>query len=87
MSDEPLITIGISARPAAVASTTSPRYAESAAMPMGAMPKGCAYSRPKSVRRVERFDTSTSARGTKPHSPNAARLSRHDALVSTAPET
>ena len=56
-------------------------------MPIGAMPKGAEYSRPKSVVAVVRFETSTSTRGTKPSSSKAARLSRSDALSSTPPET
>src|SRR6185503_3862810 len=51
------------------------------------MPKGCAYSRPRSFALALRFETSTRIRGTNPHASNAARLSRNEALVSTAPET
>ena len=42
--------------------------ADSALMPIGAMPKGAAYSWPKSVVAIERFDVSTRIRGRKPNS-------------------
>ena len=87
MSDEPLMIMGMFEAFAPRACTRSPRYADSALMPMGATPKGAEYSRPKSVDAVERFETSISTRGMKPSSSKAARLSRTDASVSTPPET
>jgi len=78
---------GIPAAAAARASTTSPRYAESAVMPMGAMPNGAFHSRPSNEAAVVRRETSTRTRGAKPHSAKAARLSRKEASVSAAPET
>ena len=81
------MTIGMFAFAAARASTRSPRYAESALMPIGAMPNGAAYVWPKSVASVERCETSTSTRGMNPSSSKAARLSRAEALSSTEPAT
>ncbi len=54
---------------------------------MGGMPKGAAWAAPNSARAAERAAVSRSARGTKPHSAKAARLSRSDWSVSAAPAT
>jgi hypothetical protein len=76
--------------PAACAARAMARSAsnpDSAASPMGAMPKGCAKRWPSSVMAAERCDTSRSRRGTRCSRSNAARLARSETPSSTPPLT
>ncbi len=84
ISDELDMIIGMSASPAAPASTRSPRYADSALMPIGAMPNADANSRPRSVIVCDPPDTLVRIRGTNHQSRNAARLSASVLRVSAA---
>ena len=70
--------IGTFSCAAAFVSTRSPRYADSAQMPIGAMPNGADQVLPKSVVSVERFEVSTSTRVTNSYCSNARAFARSD---------
>jgi len=78
MSEDPLITIGMFSRAAACASTRSPRYAERAQMPIGAIPMGADQVRLNKVVSVERLDVSTKTLVTNSYASNALEFARSE---------